>query len=153
MICRHCQKVRSNRPRGLCWSCYYRPGVRDLYPVSPRFRKGDDRFADLGIPPFPTFAVPGSREKEAILAERARLGYQLWHPRDAGGMARLETSRGRDLKKRESAKRLSEEEKVRLRKLWARGERIKELQKLFGVSRTTVYLVVQKGKQTEPVSV
>ena len=30
MICRHCQKVRSNRPRGLCWSCYYSPGVREI---------------------------------------------------------------------------------------------------------------------------
>jgi len=30
MICRHCQKSKVNRPRGLCWSCYYRPGVREL---------------------------------------------------------------------------------------------------------------------------
>ena len=30
-ICRHCTKSKVNRPRGLCWSCYYTPGVKDLY--------------------------------------------------------------------------------------------------------------------------
>ena len=45
MLCRHCQKVRSNRPRGLCWSCYYTPGVRDLYPSTSKFaRRGVSDF-------------------------------------------------------------------------------------------------------------
>lgn len=39
MICRHCQKVRANRPRGLCWGCYYTPGVLELYPSTSKFAK------------------------------------------------------------------------------------------------------------------
>ena len=36
--CQHCGKVRTgNRPRGLCWTCYYTPTVRDLYPADPRY--------------------------------------------------------------------------------------------------------------------
>src|SRR5713101_5531462 len=39
MKCRHCQRVESNRPRGLCWSCYYRPGVRELFPSTSKFAR------------------------------------------------------------------------------------------------------------------
>ena len=28
-VCRHCTQSKVNRPRGLCWSCYYTPGVRE----------------------------------------------------------------------------------------------------------------------------
>ena len=36
MICRHCQRNKAIRPRGLCWKCYYAPGVRDQYaPLTP----------------------------------------------------------------------------------------------------------------------
>jgi len=34
------------------------------------------------LPPFPTHAVPGTREKVAILAQRARMKVALWHPDD-----------------------------------------------------------------------
>ena len=39
-ICRHCAdpKRKVNRPRGLCWYCYYTPGVRKLYPADAKFR-------------------------------------------------------------------------------------------------------------------
>ena len=30
-ICLHCKILKVCRPRGLCWSCYYKPGVRELY--------------------------------------------------------------------------------------------------------------------------
>lgn len=30
-ICLHCHKNKVNRPRGLCWTCYYTPGVRELF--------------------------------------------------------------------------------------------------------------------------
>jgi hypothetical protein len=85
MLCRHCQKVRSNRPRGLCWSCYYRPGVRDQYPSTSKYaRRGVSDFnGQSALDCQPTDALPGSPEKVAILAERARLGLSLWHPRDA----------------------------------------------------------------------
>ena len=33
-LCRHCSERKVTRPRGLCWKCYYTPGVRELYGVS-----------------------------------------------------------------------------------------------------------------------
>ncbi len=84
MLCRHCQKVKSNRPRGLCWSCYYTPGVRELYPSTSKFaRRGVRDFNGRARLPEPTSALPGSPEKVAALELRARLGQQLWHPLDA----------------------------------------------------------------------
>src|SRR5436309_7666683 len=85
MLCRHCQKVKSNRPRGLCWSCYYTPGVRDLYPSTSKFaRRGVSDFnGRVQLPARPTEALPGSPAKVAVLEERARLGLSLWHPGDA----------------------------------------------------------------------
>ena len=85
MMCRHCNRVRSNRPRGLCWSCYYTPGVRDLYPSTSKYaRRGVGDFnGKTRLPAQPTSALPGTAEKVAILEERARLGLSLWHPLDA----------------------------------------------------------------------
>jgi hypothetical protein len=89
MLCRHCQKVKSNRPRGLCWSCYYTPGIRELYPSTSKFaRRGVRDFNGRARLPEPTSALPGTPEKVAVLELRARLGQQLWHPLDA----RLATS-------------------------------------------------------------
>ena len=85
MLCRHCQKVKSNRPRGLCWSCYYKPGVRELYPSTSKFaRRGvEDRVGRVPLPEAPTCAVPGSEAKVLVLIERARKRLALWHPADA----------------------------------------------------------------------
>ncbi len=85
MLCRHCQKVKSNRPRGLCWSCYYRPGVRDQYPSTSKYaRRGvGDFHGRTKLAAEPTTARPGTEAKIAVLAERARLGLSLWHPLDA----------------------------------------------------------------------
>lgn len=84
-ICRHCSKSKVNRPRGLCWGCYYTPGVKDLYPSTSKYaRRGVGNFnGNAPLPPEPTTAPPGSPEKEAVLAERARLKQALWHPLDA----------------------------------------------------------------------
>lgn len=86
-ICRHCGKAKVNRPRGLCWSCFYRPGVRDAYPSTSKFaRRGVGNFCGAApLPASPTTAAPGSAEKIAILAERARLKQTLWHPEDGIG--------------------------------------------------------------------
>lgn len=85
MCCRHCHHTRVNRPRGLCWSCYYAPDVRDRYPTISKFgRRGPGNFhGQLPLPQRPTEALPGSPEKVAVLEERVRLHFQLWHPRDA----------------------------------------------------------------------
>ena len=85
MMCRHCQRVRSNRPRGLCWSCYYKPGVREKYPSTRKYaRRGVSDFnGRTTAAALPTAAAPGTPEKVAVLEERARLGLSLWHPCDA----------------------------------------------------------------------
>lgn len=85
MLCRHCGRVPVNRPRGLCWSCYYKPGIREQYPSTSKFgRRGvghSNRRCPL--PAAPTSALPGSPEKVAILEQRASRGESLWHPNDA----------------------------------------------------------------------
>ncbi len=85
MICRHCHRAPISRPRRLCWSCYYRPGVRELYPSTSKFgRRGVGNFyGTRPLPAFPTNAAPGSPEKIEVLAERAQLKLNLWHPDDA----------------------------------------------------------------------
>jgi hypothetical protein len=85
MLCRHCGRPRVSRPRGLCWSCYYSPGVRPLYPSTSKYgRRGVDDFCGRGaLPPEPTSAPPGSPQKVSILAQRARNHQALWHPQDA----------------------------------------------------------------------
>jgi hypothetical protein len=85
MLCRNCKRVRANRPRGLCWSCYYRPGVRDRFPSTSKFARHGvvDFNGTAALPPLPTLALPGTPAKVAILEERARLRQSLWHPQDA----------------------------------------------------------------------
>ena len=83
-MCRHCQKVRSNRPRGLCWTCYYTPGVRELYPSTSKFaRRGVGNFCGTApLPDSATDAGPGTEEKILILMERAAKRQALFHPGD-----------------------------------------------------------------------
>jgi hypothetical protein len=82
--CRHCRKRNVNRPRGLCWGCYYRPGLRDLYPSTSKYaRRGIGNLTGIRpMPATPTRMVPGSEAKIAILAERASRGESLHHPGD-----------------------------------------------------------------------
>lgn len=52
MKCCHCQKQNANRPCGLCWSCYYKPGVRQLYPLTSKYtRRGvEDYYGKAKLP-------------------------------------------------------------------------------------------------------
>jgi hypothetical protein len=86
-ICRHCRKSAVNRPRGLCWSCYYTPGVRDLYPSTSKYaRRGTGNFArPAPLPEQPTPWPPRTPEKLTEMARRAERGEQLFHPGDASG--------------------------------------------------------------------
>ena len=85
MLCRHCHQAPISRPRKLCWSCYYSPGVRELYPSTSKFgRRGVGNFYGRApLPPFPTLALPGTPEKIALLTQRAQQRQQLFHPSDA----------------------------------------------------------------------
>ena len=83
--CQHCGRARVTRPRGLCWNCYYAPGVRDLYPVTSKYgRRGPgNRYQRARPATHPTNALPGSLEKILVLTQRAELGQDLWHDDDA----------------------------------------------------------------------
>ena len=86
MLCRHCNRVPSNRPRGLCWSCYYRPGVRESVPVHEQVRPPRRRgpaSAACRCPDAPTERLPGSPEKVLILMEAPASARACWHPADA----------------------------------------------------------------------
>jgi SOS-response transcriptional repressor LexA len=90
-LCRHCWKKPANRPRQMCWDCYYAPGVRDLYPVTSRYATRAARGLPTTKeydgpsppPPEPTAAVNGTVRKMAVLEERALLGIALRHSGDA----------------------------------------------------------------------
>ncbi len=84
MICRHCQTRNVSRPRGLCWPCYYLPGVRDLYQTTSKYgRRGLGICRHARAAAYATDARPGSAEKIMTLMLRAELGQDLWHPSDA----------------------------------------------------------------------
>jgi hypothetical protein len=84
-LCVHCDRFPVSRPRGLCWSCYYRPGVRELYPTHPWHpggRRGIAHVTPRNLSD-PTDARPGSVEKVRVLMERAANNQVLFHPDDA----------------------------------------------------------------------
>ncbi len=83
-LCRHCGLKAVNRPKGLCWTCYYRPGVAALYPSTSVFaRRGHaNGFHQPAPPARPTDAEPGSEAKLTVLESRAARGEGLWHQGD-----------------------------------------------------------------------
>ena len=85
MLCRHCQRTKASRPRGLCWACYYTAGVRERYPSTSKFARHGigDSYGQVQLPTSPTFAAPGTPEKVSVLEARAQLRQGLWHPLDA----------------------------------------------------------------------
>jgi hypothetical protein len=90
MTCRHCNKDNVSRPRGLCWSCYYRPGVRQMYPSTSKFgNRGIGHTYRTAPLPTPTHALPGTAEKLEVLEKRAAAGFALFHPDDPGTVALL----------------------------------------------------------------
>lgn len=82
--CKHCRKLKASRPRGLCWGCYYRPGVKEIYPVSKYSNRGPGNiYRNAPFAPFPTTAAPGTPEKLVVIQRRLLLQQSLWHPYDA----------------------------------------------------------------------
>lgn len=84
-ICRHCRKQPINRPKQLCWSCYYTPGVVALYPSTHKAtRRGVGNGNVQGRQPEkPTTAPPGSRRKLAVMLQRIKRYETVDHPDDA----------------------------------------------------------------------
>lgn len=86
MICRHCCKAKVRRPRGLCWDCYYRPGVRELYPSKNPFTAAGRLVEFDGpapVPDRPCPHPPGSEGRIRTLEERVARREGLWRPDDA----------------------------------------------------------------------
>lgn len=83
--CRHCGTGKINRPRGLCWNCYYAPGVREQYPSTSKYaRHGIETNDEMRKPASaPTSHPPGTKEKMAVMSERWANGEELYHPQDA----------------------------------------------------------------------
>jgi hypothetical protein len=82
-LCRHCNRAKVNRPRGLCWTCYYTPGVKDLYPSTSRYaRRGIGNGYSDKPASVPTDAAPGSPEKLAVIADRVKSRESTSHPDD-----------------------------------------------------------------------
>lgn len=88
-VCLHCRTRKVSRPRGLCWNCFYTPGLREQYQTqrsSDGKRTGRRGIANGYINPpapvRPTEARPGSREKIQAMIERTQAGEGLWHPQD-----------------------------------------------------------------------
>lgn len=83
MKCVYCGRAKVSRPRGLCWTCYYTPGVLAIVPVSshPTARRGVGSALPHSMPE-PTTALPGTPDKLAVLAARAAAGQHLWHQDD-----------------------------------------------------------------------
>lgn len=82
--CRHCKKRVVGRPRGLCWTCFYDPEIRDLYPLDAKYgNRGLGISGRTSIPaPFPVDAAPGSEEKILAMQQRAMATQELFHQLD-----------------------------------------------------------------------
>jgi hypothetical protein len=82
-VCVHCNYSAANRPRGLCWRCYYLPGVKELHPSNSKYARRGVGNDTPRSPCEPTDALPGTTQKLAVLERRAALGQLMFHPRDA----------------------------------------------------------------------
>ncbi len=83
--CRHCRVKPANRRLGLCYSCYYRPGIREEYSTTSKYgRRGHACGMNRDKQPTePTSHPPGTPCKELVMAGRAMRGEVLFHPGDA----------------------------------------------------------------------
>lgn len=70
----------------MCWACHQNPKIRESYEFAESIytRRGvGNGNEDRPLAPAPTTHLPGTPEKEAVLAAMAEAGFALWHPRDA----------------------------------------------------------------------
>lgn len=99
-ICKSCKDPLKivNRPRGLCWRCYYDESIRFNFP--PVARSGvASEFAyldgDQVVPAaFPTNAAPGTEEKIRVMIERLSNLQELFHPDDEQILKPIQGIRG-----------------------------------------------------------
>lgn len=84
-LCRHCEKKKITRPRGLCWNCWHDRGIRSLYPITAKQCLWSPFNGNRAspIPDDPTDAMPGSAMKILVMTERIQAGFSAFHPQDA----------------------------------------------------------------------
>lgn len=84
-LCVHCKESLRSRPRGLCWTCYYTPSIRALYPVTSKYHQHGEAngYRNSRLPKCPTSARPGSEEKIMVMIARVQRGEGIFHPEDA----------------------------------------------------------------------
>ena len=81
--CQRCGK-KANRPRRLCWHCYYAPGVREQYTSGSKYsRRGIPSSGSARLSRIPTRHRPGTAEKVDVMVARAEAGESVFHPDDA----------------------------------------------------------------------
>lgn len=109
--CRHCKTRKCNRPRGLCWTCYYTPEVRASYGPISKFGRRGNGLTELLPPLESTRAVAGTEEKIALMAERVARGEEARHVMDnreimlRPGKSNRERENGKVVEKYEAALR------------------------------------------------
>lgn len=83
-MCRHCVVKVASRPRGLCWPCYYTPGVKDRFPSTSIHGRRSPITDTHSVRPLPepTDTRPGSAERLVVLESRAVARLAIFHPLD-----------------------------------------------------------------------
>ena len=84
-LCRHCGQRPQGRARGLCHSCYFKPHIRCRYPAQGQLTAQGmvNSCSSAPLAAEPTTALPGTKQKVRVMAERAHRREQLFHPADA----------------------------------------------------------------------
>jgi hypothetical protein len=86
-ICQHCHEHPVSKSRGLCWRCWFTPGIKEKYTIEECYaHRGNGLSPSHGkkLPQRPTQAQPGSAKKIQVMADRAAKGLALHHPLDKG---------------------------------------------------------------------
>ena len=151
--CVHCKQRAPNGYYGLCAVCHYDRDIRAMYKPNTVFRRDGDRTAtldlismDLPDPPSPTFTLPGSVERIAVMRLRAEAGCAVMHPNDLKLKTGLE---GRDVANRNDEEEEEEEWASFQLKQWDLEE---ERRRFAGTprGRLVVAVILRMEHSTQP---
>lgn len=104
--CRDCKRVIRVHCRGLCRTCYGKPGAKELYPhlsvQGERCGRRTEPLVSMRLPEVGTDAPAGSEEKIAVMTERIGRKEHLHHPDDSivitEGICTANVGRGKGVK-------------------------------------------------------
>jgi hypothetical protein len=81
--CRNCKVKKVNRPRGLCWTCYCTPGVRDSQLITSKHALRGNGIKSSGLPHIPLVTERQTSERIEELSSLAREGRPLFGEGDS----------------------------------------------------------------------